>query len=376
MSNIIKRIILKNKVIAPITLSVYKYIKEIKLYRTTKAKLVNSKRIYSVIFYIGIPAHSNLGDLAQGVCIRKWLAKNYPNRVVVEIETNAIVNTRFSVLEHIKKAYKTEDIIVFQSGYTTTDLGGHADEMHRAIINILPYAKMLMLPQTIFFQLEKNRQATAKCYNSTKNMLFLARDRISYNMALEMFPDIPVREFPDIVTTLIGNYIFDYERDGILFCCRNDSEKFYSDSEINDLMEKCKHLCMVHKTDTTKSGKTNDIVKNAEEYINREIDTYAHYKLIITDRYHGTILSLVAGTPVIIIKTTDHKVTTGAEWFKGVYDDYVYVVASLDVAFILAGQILNKSLDYRLRPHFEKEYYDKLPQIFDQTIKDNIYGDM
>jgi exopolysaccharide biosynthesis predicted pyruvyltransferase EpsI len=185
-----------------------------------------------------------------------------------------------------------------------------------------------------------------------------------------------VRLFPDIVTTLIGNYTFDYERDGILFCCRNDSEKFYSDSEINKLMEKCDRLCTVDKTDTTKSGKTDDIVKNAEAYINQEIDRYAHYKLIVTDRYHGTILSLVAGTPVIILKTTDHKVTTGAEWFKGLYDDYVYVVNSLDEAYILAEQILNKTLDHKLYPYFETEYYDKLPQIYNQLVKDNVNGDM
>ncbi len=269
----------------------------------------------------------------------------------------------------LKEAYRPGDMIVYQSGYTTTDLGGHADEMHRAVMNILPDAKMLMLPQTIFFQHEKNKQMASKCYNAMKNMLFLARDRISYNMALEMFPDLPVKQFPDIVTTLIGNYSFNYKREGILFCCRNDSEKYYSDEEINKLMNKCHKLCKVDKTDTTKPGRTSDIVKHAEKYIENEVDKYAHYKLIITDRYHGTILSLVAGTPVIIIKTTDHKVTTGAEWFRGIYDDYVYVADSLEDAYALAEQILHKPLDHNLQPYFEKEYYDKLSVIFEEALK-------
>ena len=67
-----------------------------------------------------------------------------------------------------------------------------------------------------------------------------------------------------------------------------------------------------------------------QKHIINEIERYSHYKLIVTDRYHGTIFSLVAGTPVIIIKTTDHKVITGAEWFKGLYDKYVYVANTLD----------------------------------------------
>ena len=260
-------------------------------------------------------------------------------------------------------------MIVFQSGYTTTDLGGFADEMHRAVMKVLPNAEMLMLPQTIFFKSKDNEKRTAECYNSMKHMLFLARDRISFGMAKQMFPDIPVMQFPDIVTTLIGNYSFNYSRDGIMFCCRDDGEKYYSDEEISLLMNKCERLCKVAKTDTTKVGKTADIVRNAEHYIMNEIDTYAHYKAVVTDRYHGTILSLAAGTPVIIIKTTDHKVTTGAEWFKGVYDDYVYVADSLDGAYEIAKSVLNKELTNKLPPYFETNYYDKLPEIFSKEIR-------
>lgn len=343
----------------------------VKIYVDAKLYSVSLKRIKKnlknrgrTIFYLGIPVHTNLGDLAQGVCIREWIKKNYPDCTVIEIETNAIVNTKFSVLKNIKKYYKVNDFIVFQSGYTTTDLGGFADEMHKSVMQSLPEAKMLMMPQTIFFKSEDRKRQTADCYNSMKHMLFLARDRVSYGMAKEMFPDIPVRQFPDIVTTFIGKYSFNYKREGILFCRRNDSEKYYSDEEIASLIEKCKSIADVEQTDTTKSGRKNDIVKNAKQYIESELDRYAHYKLIITDRYHGTILSLVAGTPVIIIKTNDHKVVTGAEWFKGVYDDYVYLADSLEDSYRIAKKLYFEERNYQLEPYFERAYYDKLPTLF------------
>ena len=133
-------------------------------------------------------------------------------------------------------------------------------------------------------------------------------------------------------------------------------------------MERCATLCSVTKTDTTKLGKTAQIVANAEELIDREIEEYSKYKLIITDRYHGTILSLVAGTPVIIIKTTDHKVTTGADWFKGIYDSHVYLADDLDDAYKIAKNILSNDLSYNLKPYFEQEYYDKLSQLFNNII--------
>ena len=357
----VKKFVLNNKAIFNCIYPCVKYIRQKQLYNRTKAELKKSQTITGdKIFYLGIPAHANLGDLAQGVCIRRWIKKNYPERTVVEIETNALVNTRFSVLGLLKEMYKKGDLIIFQSGYTTTDLGGYADEMHRAVMESLPYAKMLMMPQTIFFREEENKERTSKCYNSMSNLLFLARDRVSYNMAMEMFPDIEVMLFPDIVTTMIGNFPVNTKREGIMFCCRDDGEKLYSDEQIDELMQKCRYLEKVNKTDTTKKEYAAEIVKNAEKYIINEIREYSKYKLVITDRYHGTILSLIAGTPVIVIKTTDHKVMTGVEWFKGVYDEYVYAANDLEEAYAMAEAVLKKKLNYKLKPYFEKNYYDKL----------------
>ncbi|WP_095174811.1 MULTISPECIES: polysaccharide pyruvyl transferase family protein [Blautia] len=361
--------ILNNKILLPIALKINKLLRDKKLYQMTKSAILASTDNAQRIFYLGIPAHSNLGDLAQGVCIRRWINKHYPNYKLVEIETNALVNTKKSVLNILKANYRSDDFIIFQSGYTTTDLGGFADEMHRAVMGALPNARMLMLPQTIFFEKEENRIRTSKCYNAMKHMLFLARDGVSYDMAKELFPDIPVMKYPDIVTTLIGSHQYDYERNGIMFCCRNDGEKYYSDEQIHNLMIRCSKFSKVQKTDTTKKGKTKEIVRNAEHLIYKEIDTYAHHKVVITDRYHGTILSLVAGTPVIIIKTTDHKVTTGAEWFRGIYDDYVYLADDLEEAYQLAQEVYNKDMDGRLDTYFDAEYYDKLPKIFDTEVQ-------
>ena len=369
-----KNLIKNNRIFGKAIVRAYRFLKSIynipaqaKLYRHTKSNILSSageKRV----FYIGIPAHNNLGDLAQGICIRRWLKKHYADRRIVEIETNAIVNTRFSALKHLKNAFSDEDIIVFQSGYTTTDLGGYADEMHCTIINSFPQAKILMMPQTIFFEKEERKKNTSLVYNSAENMLFLARDNVSFGMAKEMFPDLSILLYPDIVTTLIGQLKFSNERDGILFCLRDDSEKFYSDEDIEMLMQKCSALCKVERTDTTKKIRSSEIVSNAEKYIMAEIEKYSHYKLIITDRYHGTIFSLVAGTPVIIIKTTDHKVVTGAEWFRGVYDDYVYLADSLDHSLEIAQRLYNEERDHNMNAYFEEEYYNKLKNIFANKI--------
>lgn len=329
----------------------------------------NGKRI----FYYGIPAHANLGDLAQGVCIRNWLKENYKDYSVIEIETNALVNTYFSLIPYLKKIVSNDDLFIFQSGYTTTDLGGFADEMHQSIIKAFPKNKMLMMPQTIFFKSEKRKMQCSEVYNLAENMLFLARDEISFQTAKNMFQSLDVKCFPDIVTTMIGKNIYSNERRGILFCCRDDGEKYYSNKEIFELEKKCEYnLCKVTKTDTTKNKNSYYIINHANEIVQKEIEYYSRFEAILTDRYHGTIFSLAANTPVVIIKTTDHKVTTGAKWFDGVYDDYVYLVENLDEAYTILSKLINKPLKYQLKPYFKETYYNQLPKIWEEVNNENL----
>ena len=80
----------------PITRELKLSVKSILLkYKYSKNIRKGLKTMQPIIYYCGIPAHGNLGDLAQGVCIRRWLKKNYPEYHVTEIETDSLVNTSF-----------------------------------------------------------------------------------------------------------------------------------------------------------------------------------------------------------------------------------------------------------------------------------------
>lgn len=319
------------------------------------------------VFYLGITEQPNLGDMAQHYCISKWLDENFPDRAILKYESSVITVKNSSFISVMKQYFKENDYIVFQSGYCTQDLGGDHPLLHQIIIDAFPKAKILMMPQTIFFQSEKNRLKCAENHNKAVNMLFLARDKASYDMAKEMFQIPRVALFPDIVTTLIGEKQFSNNRNGVCVCTRNDGEKFYSDAEIAQLVNKLSVDTSVVEKDTQGLVHYEKIRSNLSYYIWNEIESYSHFKVTITDRYHGTIFSLCAGTPVIIIKTTDHKVTTGADWFKGVYDDYVYVAKDLEDAYLQAMVILNSDkYTNNLSPFFKSHYYDHLKGIFEK----------
>lgn len=238
--------------------------------------------------------------------------------------------------------------------------------MHRKIVENFPYNKIVFLPQTVKFKNQKILENVQNFYGKYDNIYFFARDKISYDIYKSIFPEHRnVHCFHDIVTTEIGNYDFNNnERNGILLCVRNDVEKLYSFQEISLFKEKLQKIAKVSLSDTNSETKENSL-KEYWKKIEETIDDYAQYQVIITDRYHGTIFTLIANTPVIILKTTDHKVVTGADWFEGVYEDYVYVVNDLEEASQVAQQIVT-GFEYRKLPsYFKEKYYDRLKDIIE-----------
>lgn len=317
------------------------------------------------IWYFCVPTHSNLGDQAQACCIEKYFRKFFSDHIVFLLSNNAFDFYEEKILMILKEKIKETDLIFFQSGYTFTGIHPY-ENMHRKIVENFPYNKIVFLPQTVKFKNQKILENVQNFYGKYDNIYFFARDKISYDIYKSIFPEHRnVHCFPDIVTTEIGNYDFNNnERNGILLCVRNDVEKLYSFQEISLFKEKLQKIAKVSLSDTNSETKENSL-KEYWKKIEETIDDYAQYQVIITDRYHGTIFALIANTPVIILKTTDHKVVTGADWFEGVYEDYVYVVNDLEEASQVAQQIVT-GFEYRKLPsYFKEKYYDRLKDIIE-----------
>ena len=313
------------------------------------------------IWYFCVPTHSNLGDQAQACCIEKYFRKFFSDHIVFKLSNNAFDFYEEKILMILKEKIKETDLIFFQSGYTFTGIHPY-ENMHRKIVENFPYNKIVFLPQTVKFKNQKILENVQNFYGKYDNIYFFARDKISYDIYKSIFPEHRnVHCFPDIVTTEIGNYDFNNnERNGILLCVRNDVEKLYSFQEISLFKEKLQKIAKVSLSDTNSETKENSL----KEYW-KKIEETTQYQVIITDRYHGTIFALIANTPVIILKTTDHKVVTGADWFEGVYEDYVYVVNDLEEASQVAQQIVT-GFEYRKLPsYFKEKYYDRLKDIIE-----------
>lgn len=344
-------------VISPIyrtALAVSKYPKEIKY---SKALINELKGLESsdnlTVWYCCAPTHKNLGDLAQKCCITRWIKQNYPDARIVEVTSRAFDHSKRKITKLLNERIKPTDLIIMQSGYTMT--GNHPyTNLQLAVVNNFKNNKIVFFPQTVLFANEKVKRKTVNAIDRHGNVIMLTRDKQSYEMAKDAFKNTKIYLYPDIVTSEIGKHDFKHKRDGVLFCMRNDAEQLYTKKEISQLIEKMNQMGNVQLTDTTVNWEiTSFDYEPLWKQIFAVIESYSKYRLIITDRYHGTIFSLIAGTPVIVLKTTDHKVATGVDWFKGVCDDYVSLAENLDNAYEKAKNVLSdNNYEYKLEQYF------------------------
>lgn len=329
-------------------------------------KIIN-RRGRPTVWLFGSPNHSNLGDQAQTYCIERWARENYP-------EHGVFVFRQFSggdyrLLKILRRIIGHDDILVCHSGYHMTELYP-LHENYSKVAETFPDFALTIFPQTVnFFSEEYARKVVSK-FDSHPNCTLLCRDEISYSTALRLFRKTRLLLFPDIVTSLIGTRCYTFPREGVLFCMRNDKEAYYKPEQISALRERFSPT-RTELTDTTLSLSAKKIIADREHVLEETFSNYARYRVIITDRYHGTIFALIAGTPVVVLSSTDHKLSSGVKWFpKEIFGEYIAFAEDLDRAFELAQKHLENPPTRPLPPCFKEKFYDGLLRKLKESNND------
>lgn len=319
------------------------------------------------ILYFGVPTHSNMGDQAQCICIYEWLKKFYPKHKIISFPTRIITNDNGLFLKKISKFIKNNDLIFFQSGYTITDLYSENEIMHNIVINLFNNNKIIFFPQTIYFtSTEKGNMALKNCKHAIEKhgkIILLCRDRISYEFAMKNFNNCKIHLFPDIVTTKIGLIKSENKTNKITVCLRNDKEKYYKKEEINVFLKELLKYGEYNLIDTSIDINGYKISRNRNKYFKKMLEIFKKNKLTITDRYHGIIFSLITNTPVIVLKTNDHKIVAGLEWYKDICSNNIYYVDDLNEIFNIISYIKNND---SIKTDYYKDFYNNLPKLINE----------
>lgn len=322
-------------------------------------KAIHNNKSNKTLYFFVTPTHSNLGDQAQLMCWLMLFEEIYKEYKIICIPNKY---AKKDSIKYINEILKPEDLVFIHSGYLIYD--PHPELPF--ICNIISTIKdhhITILPQTINLNTKEKREYVASIFNSHTDLLIMCRDEISYNNAKDLFNSCSIKLMPDIVTSLIGNKNFSFEgnkRNGVLFCLRNDGEKFYTKDEINNLIKRFYDI-PVDICDTSVNVFVSKWVHHREEIIINMLKRFSKVQVIITDRYHGTIFSQIVNTPVIVLSSSDHKLSSGVKWFpKDIFENNVYFAKNLDEAYNMANNILSRNGNIYMNPsYFKNKYYTK-----------------
>lgn len=310
--------------------------------------------------FMATPRHKNLGDHAIVRAQYEFLRDIVPGIQFYE----------FSLLEYetyrciIRLITPKDVLVVIDGGGNLGTLWPNEDKAINDIITDYRDNPVMIFPQTAHYEgnnAEKLIKRYADNINFHKSVLFMVRDRKSYNLFKDKIRSDKLCLCPDIV--LYTNDAVNIKRTNtestIGLCLRDDKEGTISRDEINSILSIIKKKGLSYQYMSTIAEK-NTYPAEREEVLKKKWNEFASCNLIITDRLHGMIFSAITGTPCIALDNLSKKVSGGYEWIEPL--EYISFCRETDSLSDIMDSVLN---DQRLNRH----YYDRDKVISDKYLK-------
>lgn len=269
------------------------------------------------ILLMGIPCHGNIGDQAIVLGEEEVLNKLYPDKKIIKISYNTFNIVKRLHIPSFKLSDK--DIICLHGGGNLGTLYLNEEIVRRYIIEKYYKNKIVVMPISIFFHNNNigsiELYKSVEIYNKCKNLTILARDENSYKFGKQYFKNNIVL-VPDVVTALEPNNLNNSKKYDVLLLLRKDKEKILNENTIEKIiayLKKRKYKFIISDTIIDKFI-YNDDIRN--KVVLEKLKLISKSKIIITDRFHGVIFSVITSTPVIAFKSFDRKIEYGIKWFS------------------------------------------------------------
>lgn len=325
---------------------------------TVKAMILKLKNKKNFLFLLLTPCHENYGDQAIALAEKELLKDKY----IFEITGDMLI--RFLNYPLLIKTMLGKSTLVFQGGgYLGTFWFNYGEKLLRGVMKLVPKNKIIVMPQSIYYENneegEMRLNESKKIYSECADLTLTARDKISFELMKNFYPEASIYLIPDIVLYL--DKCRKESRNGVMLTFRDDIEKGISYS-LQDKIEKFskENYKDVRKIDMLADHRIKSKTRARELEV--QFERFRKSELVFTDRLHGMIFAAITGTPCVVLPNKSHKV-------KGVYDwlfkkcEYIIFTEDLDEIRVFAEKVQGKSFKYdnsSLKP-----YYDKLIEIID-----------
>lgn len=251
------------------------------------------------------PIHGNLGDQAIVYAEYKFL-KQCGIDNIIEIDRYAYENCKNAIQRLVKK----NDLIVVCGGGNMGSLWPEEDDIISEIVNTYKMNQIVVFPQTCYYdqsvESKKRLEKNHLIYSGCEGLTIALREEKSYFFFRENFPDIRCILVPDIVLSLESK-MKKQKREDILLCFRNDIEKQMTGEVLENIKKVLESNSLSYRfTDTVVRKYIYRL--NRKKSLNAKWREFETAKLVITDRLHGMIFSVITHTPCIAINNVNGKV--------------------------------------------------------------------
>lgn len=325
------------------------------IYHTFRKVQKRRKRSKKRIFLLNIPSHGNLGDHLLSVIEQKFLKEHFPEKEIVLVSS---ADLYFSISIALMDVNEDDVLCITGGGF----MGSLYAEEQRilSIVKRFPNNKIIFFPQTIYYEPNARGNSLLKkaksVYSAHNNLYVMARDKTTYELLVsKLMPNAPHRVFllPDMA--LYAHLPQNNTRNGVLWCLRRDAEVNVENVGIIDGLKKTvKSLNLNERYTDTYIFRPIPLEKELEEVQNK-LSEISQAQLVITDRLHGMIYSIITDTPVIALDNLSRKVSQVYNlWLK----DIAFVKVIRDVTEISAAidsLLIQKEFHYN-STHIQKLY--------------------
>lgn len=267
--------------------------------------------------------YGNIGDLAITAAQVAFLRHYAPGEHCIHVPISA---TR-EVLRSVQRQIRTDDLITIIGGGNMGGIYPDIEELRQLVIRSFPGNRIVCFPQTLDWDAstasERALQRIVKVYSQHPNLHVFARESISHTKLTELFrahANVTVGLVPDIVMSATAERLGARECSapaGILRCLRDDKERALSDAQYAQLDAALNSTeCRIEKTDTHAGGSELSDAQCAKLLADK-LSQFRAAQLVVTDRLHGMILCLLAGTPCLVLPNSNHKIRqTWLDWLR------------------------------------------------------------
>lgn len=224
------------------------------------------------------------------------------------------------LLKILKETIHVDDLIVIDGGGNFGDIWPGTQKGINNIIEAFLKNRIVIFPESWYFTNSEEGTSllaeTVKTISRHKHIVIYARDSFSYKMMKTNLPETDIRQSLDSVFMLDFS-ASDVAEQGVALVVRDDRESInvmFSKTVLEKELNVRGIACFEIKNDCYRHISK----KKRKDYVYEIVGQYKKASIVITDRFHGMVLSIICGKPCVII---DNKTGKVGNSFKDIKDD-------------------------------------------------------